>query len=91
MSENTFISKVKTVLSVIKSKIAIANANLKKRPVANVIVKGLLGIFLTIFGGIFLLIMAARIGVFGGMPSNSELRSISNPEGTELIADDGKL
>ncbi|MBK7603893.1 MAG: transglycosylase domain-containing protein [Saprospiraceae bacterium] len=90
MSENTFISKVKTVLSVIKSKIAIANANLKKRPVANVIVKGLLGIFLTIFGGIFLLIMAARIGVFGGMPSNSELRSISNPEGTELIADDGK-
>ncbi len=90
MSENTFISKVKTGLSVIKSKIAIANAKLKKRPVANIIVKGLLGIFLTIFGGIFLIIMAARIGVFGGMPSNSELRNISNPEGTELIADDGK-
>jgi len=53
-------------------------------------VKGLGSLFLLIFIPIFLLITFARLGAFGGMPSTAELRNINNPEGSEVIADDGK-
>lgn len=90
MSENIYFSKFKLLVSKARVQIGIINTKLKKRPVLNILVKGFLSVFMTIFLGIFLLILAARIGVFGGMPSNKELRKISNPEGTELFADDGK-
>ncbi|MCO6460704.1 MAG: transglycosylase domain-containing protein [Saprospiraceae bacterium] len=48
-----------------------------------------MSVLITCLLGLFLLIFTARIGVFGGMPSDEELAEINNPEGTELFADDG--
>lgn len=66
------------------------NKKLKKHPVLNFIVKAGLIVISLVFISIFALILSARLGLFGGMPSNDELANISNPEGTELYADDGK-
>lgn len=87
---NSFKNTLLLGFSKIKAKIKEWNKRLKKRPVLNIIVKGFGSLFLLIFIPIFLLISMARIGIFGGMPSNDELRHIKNPVGTEVIADDDK-
>lgn len=82
--------QVKSFFSRVWQKLKSWNRQLKKRPFLNIVVKVLGALFLLIFVPLFLLITAARIGVFGGMPSTKELKEINNPEGSEVIADDGK-
>lgn len=89
MAENKLLNQLKPYLVSIRKKISVIDAYLAKKPLLNFIIKGAMSVFLTSLFGLFLLIFAARIGVFGGMPSDEELLKISNPEGTELIADDG--
>jgi len=90
MAENKLLTQIKPLLDKVRRKVSVIDAYLRKRPILNFIVKGGLSLFLTVFLSLFLLVLTARVGLFGGMPSTAELKKISNPEGTELIADDGK-
>lgn len=89
MAENNFLNQFKLILNSIRKKSDKVDAFLKEKAILNVLIKSTISVLLTGLIFLFLLIFAARIGLFGGMPTDDELKEISNPEGTELFADDG--
>lgn len=89
MADNNFLKKLKSILASIRIRSNKIDIFLEKRPGLNFVLKAGISALLTGFICLFVLIFSARIGVFGGMPTDDELKEISNPEGTELFADDG--
>lgn len=89
MAENNFLNQFKLILNSIRKKSDKVDSFLREKTILNVLIKSTISVLLTGLIFLFLLIFAARIGVFGGMPTDDELKEISNPEGTELYADDG--
>jgi penicillin-binding protein 1A len=89
MVNNKFISFLKPYIQSIRKIGGNIDNYLAKHSIINILFKSGMSILITCLMCLFLLIFAARIGFFGGMPSDEELAEISNPEGTELYADDG--
>ena len=58
--------------------------NLKQR-----LLKSLLLISLLFLGFIAIFLLSIKFGVFGKLPNKEQLKSIQNPQATEILADDG--
>lgn len=89
MAESNLNKSIQTFLTSFRNLASKIDSFLKSKPKLNFVFKSGMSALITCLLGLFLLIFAARIGVFGGMPSDEELAEINNPEGTELFAEDG--
>lgn len=89
MAESYLNKSIQTFLTSFRNLVSKIDSFLKTKPKLNFVLKSGMSVLITCLLGLFLLIFTARIGVFGGMPSDEELAEINNPEGTELFADDG--